>query len=107
MSAPNLESDLHTLDRIRTDGAFAQSVYAALCNMQWAHEGLDSTWACTWRYAGGIIASTRGEGDYLDWYCSGMGRQAAPTTPEGTVTPEVAEALAELGWTPVPYPKEN
>lgn len=104
-SVADLERDLHGLDRIRTDKAFAQSVYAALCNMRWAHDGLDEPWSCSWRYAGGIIAEIRDEGDYLDWYCSGIWNDDG--TPEGEVTPEVAEALSELGWSPSPWPKEH
>jgi hypothetical protein len=101
--SPDLEDDLYGLDRIKTDDAFAQSVYAALCNMQWAHEGLDDPWGCSWRRAGGIVAAVRDEGDYMNCYCSGIMRDDG--TPEGTVTSDVAQAFAALGWTPVPYPE--
>ena len=47
-------------------------------------------WSCSWRYAGGIIAHMRREGDYIDWYCAGD---------EGTVTGEIKEDFKQLGWT--------
>jgi hypothetical protein len=60
----------------------------------------------------------REEGDYIDWYCSGIGNKEKgfgldgyePTldpvgrdyVPEGVVTEEVELDLNRLGWRPVP-----
>lgn len=98
----DFEDDLYTLrDRLRTDSAFAQECYAALCNMQWRKiDKPDIVYGCSWRYAGGLIAGIRGRGEnYLDWYCSGIGGG----TPEGAITDRVREALHSLGWEELPY----
>lgn len=76
-------------ERIKADDAFAGATYAALCNVDWGHEK-GSTYSCSWRYAGGLIAQIRGEGDYLNWYCYGG---------EGEVADEIETAMAEKGWT--------
>jgi hypothetical protein len=56
----------------------------------WCNCGLD--YSCSWRYAGGLVADLREQGeDYLDFYCSGG---------EGRVASDVREALAKLGWEP-------
>ena len=65
------------------------------------------TYSCSWRYAGGIVADMREEGDYIDWYCSGI--QGEPDkdwidlghVPEGTVAEEIRKDLFKLGWLPV------
>jgi hypothetical protein len=97
----NLEWDLRTSDKLCAkvkDDDYAKKLYAALCNTDWLrlevipllrqHPDKDM-WHCSWRYAGGIVAHMREEGDYIDWYCSGN---------EGYIDPEVAEDLKELGW---------
>ena len=123
--AHNLEADLmtdqHIVTRVREDQAYAQNLYAALCNTQWQHQDVwtklkDITWSCSWRHAGGIVSDMRKEGDYMDWYCSGMGGVATYNleegevymakmkyVPEGTITDEIATDLDRLGWFPVPY----
>lgn len=107
----NLEHDLRTSDYIAEkckDETYAQNLYAAMCNNSFAKldvwEILKGTeWSCSWRYAGGIIADIRGEGDYIDFYCSGIrdshtesnGRY---TVSESTVTDEIREDLLKVGW---------
>jgi hypothetical protein len=88
--------------------------------MQWQKREVmpilkDEVWSCTWRYAGGIVADMRGEGDYIDWYCSGMGDGLGNGDSDGTkgfvaesvITDEIANDLYQLGWVPVPYPEDD
>jgi hypothetical protein len=138
---PNLEHDLKTSDQIRTkarDLVYVQHLYAALCNNQFQRRDFwpvlsDQKWSCSWRYAGGIAADLLGKGDYIDWYCSGIGLQrpfdnadqldsvdlelldaaqlleyqlAQQYVEEGTITEEVAADLAALNWYSVPYDPE-
>lgn len=112
------------LNKIRTRKEYAQNLYAAFCNMRWCPRDLwpalrqdpkQDLWSASWRSSGGIIAQFRQEGDYMDWYCSGMGGFADYETdpeewqketkfvPEGTITEEIAADLSMLGWFPVPY----
>jgi hypothetical protein len=117
--------DNEVLDKIRTRDDYAQNLYAAWCNMQWCKKELWPTlrqdpekdlWTASWRGSGGIIAQFRKQGDYMDWYCSGMGGVATydleegdaymakmKYVPEGTITDEIATDLDRLGWFPVPY----
>jgi hypothetical protein len=113
-AAHNLEHDLRTsedmCERVR-DETYAQNLYAALCNNTWrrdddvARKLTGETWSCSWRHAGGIVADMRGEGDYIDWYMSGMdpwGDGMAPgCVPEGTVTDRIRADIGHLGWSQV------
>jgi hypothetical protein len=113
-------------DKVRASTSYAQNLYAAMCNMQWQKIDVipiltDEYWTVTWRGAGGIVSNLRTQGDYLDWYCSGMGGIAAlpedidnedaleeamakkKYVSEGTVTDEIQADLEKLGWRPVPY----
>lgn len=115
----NLEWDLRStdwiLEKARSSDAYAQNIYAALCNNEFVKRDLwpilkDQRWSCTWRYAGGIVADMLGKGDYIDWYMSGMGgvsdydvdpiEWAARTgyVPEGQITEEIENDLHKLGW---------
>lgn len=122
----DLRSTAWVVDKARTSESYAQNIYAALCNMKWQRIDVwpvlkDETWSCSWRSAGGIVADMRGEGDYIDWYCSGMGglnreyegeetndqwKQRTQYVSEGTVTDEIREDFARLGWAPVPWEDE-
>lgn len=128
----NLEYDLRSTDWIlakaRDSESYAQNIYAALCNMRWCNiKGndpqvtmdilKDEMWSCSWRSAGGIVADMLGEGDYIDWYCSGIrndGYQDDLSTKypndyvsEGVVTEEVAHDLKQLGWIPSEWPEDE
>lgn len=94
----NLEYDLRSTDwilkKVRESDDYAKALYAALCNNDFTKNDVwpilqEETWSCSWRYAGGIIADMREEGDYIDWYCSGN---------EGYVDDEIKKDLLTLGW---------
>jgi len=115
----NMEYDLRSskelCDKVKASDVYAQNLYAAMCNMTWQsrefwQELKGETWSCSWRHAGGIIADMQEKGDYIDWYCSGIGgglsmEDEGPEgyVSEGTVTEEVELDLNRLGWRPVPY----
>jgi hypothetical protein len=120
----NLEYELRTcepiLNKVRNSDAYAQNLYAAMCNMQFQKLDVvpilkDELWGCSWRAAGGIVANMRMKGDYIDWYCSGIGEGlgngdvdgSKGYVPEGFVTDEIKEDLKTLGWIPVPYEDDN
>ena len=117
----DLEQDLHRsdliLEKVKKD-RYAQNLYAALCNMRWQYLGgdwaltagdlstlaLGEPWSCSWRYSGGIVAELQGQGDYMSWYCSGIGSEPeSGYVSESTVTNEIKQDLATLGWHPVPW----
>ena len=113
----NLEYDLRSTkwvcDKAKGSDAYAQNIYAALCNQDWQKNEVwpllkGETYSCSWRYAGGIVADMREQGDYIDWYCSGIrGEQGIDYEPpltfvsEGCVTEEIREDFFKLGWIPV------
>jgi hypothetical protein len=127
----NLEYDLRSttwiLEKARASDGYAQNIYAALCNMRWQRIGMwpaltDQYWSCSWRSAGGIVADMRGEGDYMDWYCSGIGGQnleyegiekeeewKARTgyVSESHVTEEIRKDFQILGWVPSEWPEDD
>lgn len=115
--AQDLRTSTMILEKVKND-AYAQNLYAAMCNMQWQKTEVfpilrNDVWSATWRSSGGIVAELRGEGDYMDWYCSGMGgfshygNDDTGNLPgyvsEGKVTDEIRADLGSLGWHPVPW----
>lgn len=76
-------------DRIRASDDTAVAMWSALANVDWRHANGDTA-SYSFRSAGDLIASIRGSGWYMDWYCSG---------PYATVSDEIAEAMAAEGWT--------
>jgi|688.fasta_scaffold440491_1 hypothetical protein len=129
----NLEYDLLTTDwilkKVRANESYAQNIYAALCNNGFIKLEVipilkQEEWSCSWRYAGGIVADMRQEGDYIDWYCSGIRNHQPPLeeewnswdsqqqinwtnifskyVPEGKITQEVKDDLHKLGWSIAP-----
>lgn len=117
----NLEYDLRSTkwicDKAKASETYAQNVYAAMCNQDWQRNDVlpllkGETYSCSWRYAGGIVADMCEEGDYINWYCSGIRGGDFPDAidvpyeqkkfvPEGTVTDEIREDFYKLGWIPV------
>jgi hypothetical protein len=91
------EKDLScTQVRLKKDEKFAIDVYRALCNMRWRMKWTPFKYSCSWRYAGGIIARLREQGEgYIDFYCSGK---------EGQVTEKIRKIFDDLGWIPSPWP---
>ena len=111
----NMEYDLRSsrwiCDKVKSNKTYAQNLYAAMCNMTFVQNEVwpllkDQRWSASWRYAGGIVADMREEGDYIEWYCSGI--QGEPDedwvdlghVPEGTVTDQIRKDLFRLGWIP-------
>jgi hypothetical protein len=123
----NMEYDLRStpwiVAKVRASEAYAQNLYAALCNQEFQKNEVwpllkDQRWGCSWRYAGGIIADMRGEGDYIDWYCSGIQGEMGDDefqdldneskqrylymknnfVGESVVTDEIRQDLQKLGW---------
>lgn len=114
----NMEHDLRTtawiLHKVRTSEVYSQHLYAAMCNNDFQRIDVwpvlkGEKWSCSWRYAGGIIADMREEGDYIDWYCSGIGSGlgngdedgSKGYVGEGAITDEIREDLRRLGWSVV------
>ena len=107
---PNLEQDIKDsgwmATKVKDSEIYAQNLYAAFCNnafqkLEVMTVLMDDVWSCSWRYAGGIVADLRGQGDYLDWYCSGIRRDEMPHNgfvAESVVTLEVRQDLKQLGW---------
>ena len=123
----NMEYDLLTtdwiLEKVRESDVYAQNLYASMCNRDFIKHAVipilkNQRWSCSWRYAGGIIADMRQQGDYIDWYCSGIRGDRLSTEEfeklsleqqarakeydafvgEGVVTDEIREDLFRLGW---------
>lgn len=126
----NLEYDLRSTkwicDKAKASESYAQNLYAAMCNQDWQRNDVwpllkGQTYSCSWRYAGGIVADMIEQGDYIDWYCSGISGGASESdlagmteearvkyqwcqehfVSEGTVTDEIREDFFKLGWIPV------
>ena len=131
----SMEYDLLTTDwilsKVRASESYAQNLYAAMCNMRFVRKELfpymrqdpdKDLVSYSWRYAGGIVADMRQQGDYIDWYCSGMGglnqefdaketneqwQQRTGYVPESVVTEEIEADLLKLGWIPVPWEEDT
>ncbi len=119
----NVEYDLLTtdwiLEKVRSHDAYAQNLYAAMCNNDFIKIAVipilrqdpdKDYWSASWRSAGGIVADMRQQGDYIDWYCSGIGdglgngdaEGVRGYVPEGCITDEIRNDLQRLGWAVAP-----
>jgi hypothetical protein len=103
-------------NKVKLSKSYAQNLYAAMCNNDFQKQDTwevltDSRWSCSWRAAGGVVATLRDcDEDYMDYYCSGMGGFAIPDpdpasyyeengyVKESEVTAEIREDLLRLGW---------
>ena len=120
----DLEYDLRTtewiLAKARASDSYAQNIYAAMCNMRWQKLDVfpilkDEFWSCSWRHAGGIVADMLQKGDYIDWYCSGMGGLSYDPeegrkegyVSESQVTEEIRADFQKLGWVPSEWPEDK
>jgi len=140
----SLEYDLRSTQWIcqkaKDSKSYAQNLYAAMCNNEFEKiqsatpEGVMNVlsdkipkWSCSWRYAGGIVADMREEGDYIEWYCSGIrdvgyGQDeemelndeqpirfevTKKYVAESYVTDEIRVDLRNLGWEVIEYSGEE
>jgi hypothetical protein len=133
----SLEEDLKAspwlVAKVRDSKIYAQNLYAAMCNVRFIKNEVwpllkqsDSDWwTISFRGAARIVAELRGEGDYMDWYCTGShdGEQITPPedvpflteeeqqiyserlhyVPEAHIVKEIREDILKLGWIAVPY----
>lgn len=122
---PDMEEDMYLSEwfrtKVRKNEHFAQNLYAAMCNNDFQKLEVvpiltEQTWSCSWRGAGGVVSRIRKEGDYMNWYCSGIQDHSSDQedtyyiqnkyVPEGTITEEIREDLQKLGWIPIDKTKE-
>lgn len=120
----DMEWDLRTtdwmLEKVRASDTYAQNLYAAMCNNDFQKLEVmpilkEEVWHCSWRYAGGIIADMQEKGDYIDWYCSGIGDGLGNGDGDGSkgyvgesvVTDEIREDLKRLGWIVVDWKNDE
>lgn len=130
-ASTSLEQDLLAspmmLAKVRASAVYAQHLYAAMCNQEFVKNEVwpqlrGETWSCSWRMAGGIVADMREQGDYIDWYCSGIQGaglddeeyaqldrldqeryiETRQYVSESHVTDEIRQDLLILGWCVVP-----
>ena len=104
-------------NKVKSSKSYAQNLYAAMCNNEFQKQDTwevlaDNRWSCSWRAAGGVVATLRDCGeDYMDYYCSGMGGfgvnggsdpdlyyKENSYVKESEVTDEIREDLLRLGW---------
>jgi hypothetical protein len=115
----NMEYDLRSSEelcnKVKATDTYAQNLYAAMCNNDFQKLDVvpilkEETWSASWRHSGGIIADMREKGDYIDWYCSGIGdglgngdpEHTKGYVPEGMITDEIRNDLQRLGWVIAP-----
>jgi len=87
--------------KCKSSKSYSQNLYAALCNNSFIKNSIE--WSCSWRSSGGLVSNLREEGDYIDWYCSGIPADwnllvKDGYVGEGVATKEVLSDLESLGW---------
>lgn len=102
LNTPNLFRDIidsqNIKSKMRASKSYCKKFYAAMCNTDLYKVGSTGEYGYSWRSAGALIADILGEGDYLNWYCSGN---------EGFVDDEIADDLNAIGWVAVPMEVEQ
>ena len=76
-------------DQIRADKQVGVALWSALANVDWYHPESGDTASYSFRAAGDLIASVVGEGDYMEWYCSG---------PYAEVSGVIGRTMKKEGW---------
>lgn len=100
LQRPNLLRDIQDSfmikNKMRSSRDYCVRFYGTLCNNELMHG--DYLTSYSWRATGGLIADILGEGDYMNWYCSGG---------EGHIDDEIQDDLLEMGWHVVPYQEDK
>lgn len=96
------------LKKIRNNELYAQNLYAGLCNNVFQKSsGYGVDWHRSWRFIASTIATLRNQGDYLDFYCTGiselpeddlMQKSHKCYVRESVLTEEILSDLQSLGW---------
>jgi hypothetical protein len=134
--AYNMEYDLRSTewicDKAKKSEAYAQNLYAAICNNDFTKNDVipiltEKRWSASWRSAGGIVANMIEKGDYIDWYCSGIRGELSDEeyndmtkeqqenylymknnfVNESVVTDEIRADLLNLGWIVIDDPQDT
>jgi len=74
---------------LRSSKEFCVEMWSALANIQWYYKDNKEDDGFSFREAGTVIAEIRGQGSYLDWYCSG---------PYAVVSEKISEGMAKHDW---------
>ncbi|NDC31040.1 MAG: hypothetical protein EBZ58_08935 [Bacteroidetes bacterium] len=101
----DLRGSQYIVQKCKASASYSQNLYSAMCNNLF-FKG-EKEWSCSWRYAGGIVADLNEKGDYIDWYCSGIGSHNDGYVGESFVTDEIRSDLLQLGWTIKEYPQSE
>lgn len=87
------------LKKIRNKPEYAQHLYAGLCNNVFRKSiGSGIDWHKSWRFIASTMATLRSEGDYMDFYCSGISENNPKHLQEGIISEEIANDIQSLGW---------
>jgi hypothetical protein len=88
----NIQDSAEIKTKMRTSKNYCKRFYSTLCNNELAFGTYETSYS--WRATGGLISEILGEGDYMNWYCSGG---------EGNIDEEVRADLLAIGWQVIPY----